>query len=102
MVLNLEKLADNLPKAGSLVFNEADYVATMIGKKEREDVKAIEYTKLSLDSKDGAFSTEVDGETVTFNSANEQFPEYAAGAKALLKRLGVTKTQFFGALKTLA
>ncbi len=38
-----EDFADATPKGGTLVFNEDDDIATVIGRKEREDVLQVEY-----------------------------------------------------------
>lgn len=81
-----EELADSLPKAGSCLYNEADDVSLLIGKKEREDVKSIEYT--SINAEDGIHS-------------DPDFLGQAAAAKALLKRIGVSDSQFMSGLKTL-
>lgn len=81
-----EQLADGLPKAGSYIFNEADDVALLMGKKEREDVKNIEYSALS---------------TNELGARKQTFLEQAAGAKALLNRIGVSDEQFYAGLKAL-
>lgn len=81
-----EQLADGLPKSGIFIYYEGDPVSTIIGKKEREDVKAIEYT--SLDSKE-------------FKSSDKTFLLHAAAAKALLKRIGISEKQFAKGISTL-
>jgi UDP-N-acetylmuramate: L-alanyl-gamma-D-glutamyl-meso-diaminopimelate ligase len=81
-----EKLADALPKAGTFLYNEADDVALMIGKKEREDVKNIEYS--AIDAIEGV-------------NSDPEFLGQAGAAKALLKRIGVSESQFIAGLKTL-
>lgn len=97
-----EKLADRLPKAGSFLFFEDDNVAVLMGKKEREDVKSIEYSTLPSNKDGQAFTlTGPDGK-VEVKTANDKFAQHAAGAKALLNRIGVSDSQFFSALKTLS
>ncbi len=102
VVLEYEKLADQLPKAGSLVYFEDDHVATMIGKKEREDVKSFEYKALKCKQTDDGFIFEPGDEHIVIRTDNEGFPNHAAGAKMLLGRIGISKKQFYSALKTLA
>jgi len=101
-VLEYEKLADSLPKAGSLIYLESDNVATMMGKKEREDVKAIEYTALKSVITNKGFAINTDGGKIDVKTEDQFFPRHAAGAKALLNRIGVSDAQFFSALKSLA
>ena len=83
-VKEFEKLADSLPKAGTLIFNESNDVAVLLGKKEREDVKNIEYSAL-----DKGFTA----------STDTNFLSSAGAARALLQRIGVSEEQLFAALK---
>ncbi|WP_159580417.1 hypothetical protein [Marinoscillum sp. 108] len=97
-----ETLADNLPKAGCFLYFEDDDVALLMGKKEREDVKEIEYTSLDAEPVPGGFSLKTNGGAVIYKTDNDRFPHHAAGAKALLNRIGVSDDQFYSALKSKA
>lgn len=89
-VSQYEQLADALPRAGTYFFFEGSDVATLIGKKEREDVKNIEYAALKQE------------ELINVKkSADPGFPEIAGGVRALLGRIGVSQDQFFQALNAL-
>lgn len=101
-VSEYEKLADNLPKAGCMLYFEDDDVALLMGKKEREDVKEIEYTGLPATKTDDGFVITLEGDTATIRTTNTRFPNHAAGAKALLNRIGVIDSQFISALKSLS
>ncbi|MFY0605322.1 MAG: hypothetical protein JXR10_01320 [Cyclobacteriaceae bacterium] len=99
-ISQIEILADNLPKAGSLFFFEEDPVGILIGKKEREDVKETPYSKLKNTKTSDGYILESDGSNLSIVTENKDFPEHAAGAKALLQRIGVSENQFFNALKS--
>ncbi|MEQ9303129.1 MAG: hypothetical protein RJQ14_04370 [Marinoscillum sp.] len=99
-ITQFEVLADNLPKAGSFLFYEGDNVATLMGKKEREDVRNIEYTTLDCSQTKSGYQFSHNGETFEVRSTSKRFPGHAAGAKALLQRVGISENQFYAALKT--
>ena len=99
-IAQFELLADNLPKAGTFLFFEGDNVATLMGKKEREDVRTIEYTALQTESIEGGYIVIHGSEKIKVASTSKRFPAHAAGSKALLNRIGVSDDQFFEALKT--
>lgn len=96
-----EKLADNLPKAGGLIFSADNNMTMLIGKKEREDVKNIEYTALNSVSSSQGLTFHMGKGSVSINTNNEKLPKHLAAAKALLNRIGVTDVQIVSALKTL-
>lgn len=95
-----EKLADALPKAGTFIFNVDDNLATLIGKKEREDVKNIEYTALPAQETESGFIFKLNGENIEVKTTKEKFPKRLAGVKALLNRIGVVDAQIASALKS--
>ncbi len=95
----IEKLADALPKAGSLIYNESDDVSTMIGKNEREGVKSIEYGAINGQKTHSGFLVKSDKESFEVVTDNESFLFHAGAAKALLKRLGISEEQFYSSIK---
>lgn len=101
-VSEFEKLADDLPKAGTYLYSTDDNVATMIGKKEREDVTPIEYSALNGEKSGNGFLVKHKDEKFSFTSADPHFLSHAGAVKALLKRIGVSNAQFYAALKSLA
>lgn len=100
-VQEYERLADSLPKAGTLIYLEEDDLSTMIGKKEREDVKSIEYNSLKAHKTNNGFTLKTTDDEIDVVTSQERFPCIAAAAKTLLNRIGVSDVQFFTALKTI-
>lgn len=100
-IAHLEQIADGLPKAGSLLYFEEDHVATMMGKKERTDVKNIEYSSLKSQTSDDGLIIELNGVKVELNTSDKDFAAHAGGARALLNRIGVSDEQFLSGLKNL-
>lgn len=99
-IAQFELLADNLPKAGTFLFFEGDNVATLMGKKEREDIKNIEYSELKTEQLEDGYQVINGSEKIHVKSTSKRFPKHAAAAKALLNRIGVSDAQFFEALKS--
>lgn len=94
-----EKLADNLPKAGSMIYNESDDIATIIGKKERADIRIVEYSKLPGQKTNSGYLLTFEDDSFEIITDNENFLSHAAASNALLKRIGVSDKQFYKALK---
>ena len=92
-----EKLADNTPKAGSLVFCEHDKMTYVIGNKEREDVKAIPYKTPDYKVKDGKYLLNGDIPLKVFGKHNMQNIE---GARKLLEIIGIKEEQFNEAIQS--
>lgn len=101
-IAQFETLADYLPKSGTFLFYEGDNVATLMGKKEREDVRNVEYVALEASKTDDGYLLAYQGEEIYIKSTSKRFPNHAGGAKALLNRIGVSDAQFYSALKTLS
>jgi UDP-N-acetylmuramate: L-alanyl-gamma-D-glutamyl-meso-diaminopimelate ligase len=95
-----ETLADNLPKAGTFLFYEGDNVATLMGKKEREDIRNIEYSALTAEPTSDGYLIIHGSDKIEVKSTSKRFPAHSAAAKALLNRIGVSDAQFFDALKS--
>ncbi|WP_258104804.1 hypothetical protein [Marinoscillum sp. MHG1-6] len=98
----VEKLANTLPKAGTFIFNQSDNVSLMIGKNDREDVKAIEFSALEGKKTNSGYLLTYKNDPFEVITDNENFLDHAAAAKALLNRIGVSDDQFYAVLKTLA
>lgn len=99
-VKQFDIFADATPKGGSIVFCEEDGMASMIGSKEREDVHALSY-------KTHPFTIE-DGETILLDG-DDRIPikvfgrhnlQNISGAMELLKRLSISKDDFYEAIQT--
>jgi len=100
-VKQFDRFADQTPKGGILIYCEQDPMAMMIGKKERADVLEISY-------KSHAHTSDNNGQFFLTNG-KERYPikifgshnfQNLAGAKEVLKKIGVTAEQFFEAVGT--
>ncbi len=96
-----ELLAEAMPKAGVLVFDETDNMLDVIGQKEREDI-----TKLPYEAHPSEI---VDGYTFLITRKNEKVPvlifgehnmKNIAGAMSILDRIGITDDMFYEAIPT--
>ncbi len=99
----LTSLADATPKGGILLYPESDSKLKAIGAKERVDVQPIPYKVISHEVKNGV--------TTLVTSTNEKFPLQIQGeenmlllaaAKELLKKIGISSSQFYKAAATLS
>ena len=99
-VKQFDKLADATPKSGTIIYSEDDDLVTIIGGKERDDVRRVSFTEHpgSLSGNKAILKNE-NGEVLIPN-ANEFTLSHIAGAKELLKRLGVTNDQFYLAIES--
>ena len=96
-----ELLADGMPKAGILVFDETDNMLDVIGQKERPDITKIPY--------EAHLSEIIDGQTYLITKQKGRIPTLVfgehnmkniAGAMAVLDRIGITDAQFYEAIPT--
>jgi len=94
-----ELLADATSKGGTLIFPEFDSTLKQVGSRERTDIQAIGYSGYKHETKDG--------KTILISSSNEKFPialsggkdlEHLSAAKEVLKKIGITSSQFYNAL----
>jgi UDP-N-acetylmuramate: L-alanyl-gamma-D-glutamyl-meso-diaminopimelate ligase len=99
-VKQFEQFADQSPKGGILIYSENDDLATVIGRKERDDVQRVEYSAHKHEI--------VNGQTYLVNG-NEKFPVQVFGkhnmrnisaAKAVLTKIGITEEMFFEAIQS--
>lgn len=96
-------LADATPKGGIVLYPEVDATLKAIGAKERADVQPIPYKIIPHEIKNGV--------TTLITSTNEKFPLQISGdenmlllaaAKELLKKIGISSSQFYKAAATLS
>jgi len=96
-----EFLAEAMPKAGILVFDESDDMLDVIGQKERPDIVKVPY--------EAHPSEIVDGRTYLLTNKGEKVPVFVfgdhnmkniAGAMAICDRLGITDELFYKAIGT--
>lgn len=96
-----ELLAEAMPKAGILIFDESDDMLDVIGQKDRADITKIPYLPHP--------SAIVDGQTVLLTKKGAKIPvqifgqhnlKNIAGAMTLCDRIGITEEQFYEAIPT--
>ncbi len=100
-VKQFELLADSLPKAGVIVFDETDNMLDIIGQKERPDVTKIPYEAHPHKISNGQtfLTTQTQG-NVPLYVFGEHNMKNISGAKAVCERLGVTDEEFYRAIQT--
>jgi UDP-N-acetylmuramate: L-alanyl-gamma-D-glutamyl-meso-diaminopimelate ligase len=96
-----ELLAETMPKAGILLFDESDDMLDVLGRKERPDVTALPY--------DAHPSRTQNGQTVLLTKTGQSVPiqvfgehnlKNIAGAMLLCDRLGITDAMFYDAIQS--
>ncbi|MGL1886987.1 MAG: Mur ligase family protein [Reichenbachiella sp.] len=97
-VEQFEKLADKTPKAGTLVYCEADKTADRIGRKERDDVKGTPYNTPKYEVKDGIFYLITKDRKVPLKVFGKHNLQNMEGARLVLDAIGVTSNQFYEAI----
>jgi UDP-N-acetylmuramate: L-alanyl-gamma-D-glutamyl-meso-diaminopimelate ligase len=99
-VKQFEVFADKTPKAGTLIYSEDDNMASLVGGKDRPDVSNIPYK---------AHPAKIENEQTILLTAKQEIPvkifgshnlQNISAAKAILKRLGITETQFYEAIRS--
>lgn len=100
-VKQFELLADSIPKAGSIVYDETDDMLDVIGQKERTDVVSIAYN---------VHPNKIEnGKTILITAENGDIPvlvfgdhnmKNINGAKAVCERVGVTDEEFYAAIQS--
>ena len=94
-----EHLAEAMPKAGVLIFDESDDMLDVIGQKERTDITKVPYENHP--------NTIVDGQTFLITKQKAPVPvrifgehniKNIAGAMTVLDYIGITEEQFYEAI----
>jgi len=98
-VKQFELLADSLPKAGAIIFDETDDMLDVIGRKERPDVVSTSYNAHPYKVADGKtiLVTAELGEVPVLVFGNHNMKNIS-GARAVCERLGITDEEFYAAI----
>ncbi|MFA0964281.1 UDP-N-acetylmuramate--L-alanine ligase [Roseivirga sp. BDSF3-8] len=99
-VRQFDLFADATPKAGVIIYCEEDPMATVIGNKEREDVTKIEYKSHAHKIKEGVTYLQTDSGEVPLQVFGHHNMQNISAAKKVCKRIGITGTQFYQAIRT--
>lgn len=95
-----EKLADGMPKAGSIVYDDTDDIVKVIGDKAREDVNRFPYQAHPYKVKNGKVYLKVADGEIPLQIFGEHNMKNLMGAKLVLDRLGINEEMFYDAIKT--
>lgn len=97
------QLADATPKSGIILYPEGDAKLKTIGSKERADVQPIPYKIIPHEVTNGAFTLVTStNEKFILKITGEDNMLLLAAAKELLKKIGISSSQFYKAAATLS
>lgn len=96
-----ESLAEAMPKAGILIFDESDDMLDIIGQKERTDITKIPYVAHPSKIVDGQTQLITkQGRSVPVHIFGEHNMKNIAGAITVCDRIGITEEQFYEAISS--
>ena len=96
-----ESLAEAMPKAGVLVFDESDDMLDVIGQKERADITKIPYEIHPNEVIAGqTWLLTKQGRRISVQIFGEHNMKNIAGAMTVCDRIGITEEQFYEAIST--
>jgi UDP-N-acetylmuramate: L-alanyl-gamma-D-glutamyl-meso-diaminopimelate ligase len=98
-VQTFEELADGLPKAGSIIYDETDDIVRVIGEKERPDVAQFPYKAHPYKVVDGKCVLKTEKGEIKLEIFGEHNMKNLNGAKIILDRLGITDEMFYEAIQ---
>ncbi|TLV00232.1 UDP-N-acetylmuramate--L-alanine ligase [Dyadobacter luticola] len=100
-VKQFELLADAIPKAGAIIFDETDDMLDVIGQKERPDVVSAPYNVHPNKIENGKtiLITQEQGEVPVLVFGNHNMKNIS-GARIVCERLGVTDEDFYAAIQS--
>jgi UDP-N-acetylmuramate: L-alanyl-gamma-D-glutamyl-meso-diaminopimelate ligase len=99
-----EQLAEDMPKAGVLIFDESDNMLDVIGQKDRTDITKIPYQPHPSEVVEGQTylvtkkRSGVPSRRIPVSFFGEPNMKNIAGAMAVCDRLGLTEDQFYEAI----
>ncbi|WP_254413041.1 UDP-N-acetylmuramate--L-alanine ligase [Dyadobacter diqingensis] len=100
-VKQFELLADSIPKAGAIVFDETDDMLDVIGQKERADVVSTPYKAHPYKIENGkTFLTTAENGDIPVLVFGEHNMKNISGARAVCERLGITDEDFYAAIQS--
>jgi UDP-N-acetylmuramate: L-alanyl-gamma-D-glutamyl-meso-diaminopimelate ligase len=100
-VKQFELLADSIPKAGSIVYDETDDMLDVIGQKERTDVVSIAYNVHPNKIENGKtiLITAEQGEVPVLVFGDHNMKNIS-GARIVCERVGITDEEFYSAIQS--
>ncbi|GIV35943.1 MAG: hypothetical protein KatS3mg032_0322 [Cyclobacteriaceae bacterium] len=94
----LDRFADNTPKAGIMLYNESHTLVSVIGAKQRPDVTAVPYSIHPHTSENGRHFVLNGSSRIPVKVFGTQNFESISAARELLKRIGMPAEKFYEAL----
>lgn len=99
-VKSFEELADGLPKAGSLIYDETDDIERIIAAKQREDVTTIPYNAHPHVIENGKAFLLWNSQQVPLRVFGNHNMKNLSGAKEVLAKIGITDEMFYEAIQS--
>lgn len=93
-------LADQTPKAGTMIYNEEDKVAKKVCSKEEVDILKLPYKTPKYEVKDSIFYLKDDKKKYALKVFGKHNLQNMMGAKALLDRIGINESMFYEAIQS--
>jgi UDP-N-acetylmuramate: L-alanyl-gamma-D-glutamyl-meso-diaminopimelate ligase len=93
-----EELAEDIGKAGSLIFDETDDLVNVLGQKDRPDVQKLPYKAHPYEIRDGRTILKTPTGELEIKLFGEHNMKNLMGAKLILEKIGITDEQFYGAI----
>jgi UDP-N-acetylmuramate: L-alanyl-gamma-D-glutamyl-meso-diaminopimelate ligase len=95
-----DQLADGMPKAGTLLWDETDDIANIIGKQERADVVKLPYSAHPYEIKNGKTWLTTDNGAISSQIFGEHNMKNLQGAKLILEKIGINEEMFYEAIQS--
>jgi UDP-N-acetylmuramate: L-alanyl-gamma-D-glutamyl-meso-diaminopimelate ligase len=96
-----ESLAEAMPKAGILIFDESDDMLDVIGQKERADITKIPYFPHPSETVDGkTYLITKQKSRIAINLFGQHNLKNITGALTVCDHIGITENQFYQAIPT--
>jgi UDP-N-acetylmuramate: L-alanyl-gamma-D-glutamyl-meso-diaminopimelate ligase len=99
-VKSFEELADGLPKAGSLIYDETDDIEKIIAAKQREDVNIIPYNAHPHVIRTGKAYLLDNEQEIPLQVFGLHNMKNLMGAKQVLGKMGITDAMFYEAIQS--
>ncbi|MFT4734801.1 MAG: UDP-N-acetylmuramate: L-alanyl-gamma-D-glutamyl-meso-diaminopimelate ligase, partial [Arcticibacterium sp.] len=95
-----DQLAAGMSKAGSLIYDETDDIANIIGNQPKEDVNKLPYKAHPYEVKNGKTWLKTDNGAIPIKIFGEHNMKNLQGAKLILEKLAITEDMFYEAIQS--
>jgi UDP-N-acetylmuramate: L-alanyl-gamma-D-glutamyl-meso-diaminopimelate ligase len=94
-----DQLADGMPKGSTLLWDETDDIANIIGKQEREDVTKLPYSAHPYEVKNGKTWLTTNNGAIPVQIFGEHNMKNLKGAMLILEKIGINEEMFYDAIQ---